>query len=71
MMKREVNRLALFPIRIMRVSFLSPMFLLTTYLLFPDVPAQYTIAGWHMQTDEAQEATHPSCPSSRGIRHAR
>lgn len=45
-----------FPTRILRVSFLSLMCLSITYLFFLDIPEQYTIAGWHVQTDEAHEA---------------
>lgn len=32
------------------------MCLSITYLFFLDIPEQYTIAGWHVQTDEAHEA---------------
>ena len=52
----EVLCLLLFPTQILRVSFLSPMCLSITYLFFLDIPEQYTIAGWHVQTDEAREA---------------
>lgn len=56
MTERKVQHLTAFLTQILRASFLSSRFLLITYQLLPDVPPHYTIAGWHVQSDEVWKA---------------